>query len=63
MDQPRRDHSGVLILQAWVEPGHETGLRVRISRVIDHKEIPTVATIDVDDTCDIVRDWLIDLVE
>ena len=47
----------MLLLRTWVEPGG--GLRVRLVEVRETRAATTVGVAaDVDSACDIVRDWL-----
>ncbi len=52
-----------MILRAWVEPGHENGLRVRILQASHGiAAAPAVrAAASIDDVCAAVRAWLLDL--
>jgi hypothetical protein len=51
---------GILILRAWLDPGAEPRLRVRITHTLDiDRHEPTVeAAAMVEDACDVVRAWL-----
>lgn len=61
MDGHQNDHEGMLILRAWVE--RESGLRVRITRTLDGRELPVVMAADVEDACTAVREWLNNLLD
>jgi hypothetical protein len=52
----------ILVLRAWTEPADETGLRVRVVLVRPGEpDRPVLTTTSVDDTCTVVRNWLIQL--
>jgi hypothetical protein len=52
----------ILVLRAWAEPAHDSGLRVRMVRVRPGQpDRPVLTTTSVDDTCTAVRNWLIQL--
>jgi hypothetical protein len=54
------EQSDVMILRAWVEPGHSHPLRVRIMRTGAGEATPPAASMaaTVDDACRAVRSWL-----
>ncbi len=57
------EQAGLMILRAWVEPGLENGLRVRIIQASHGTAgAPVVrAAASIDDVCAVVRAWLLDL--
>jgi hypothetical protein len=57
------EQSGILILRAWVEGRTGDRLRVRVTQVLDSRELPVTAAATIDDVCDLVRTWLEALVE
>jgi hypothetical protein len=60
MDEER---AGVMIVRAWVEPGHEDRLRVRIIQLAQG-EVPgpvAQACTSIDEVCAVIRAWLLDL--
>jgi hypothetical protein len=57
------EQAGVLILRAWLEGRSGDRLRVRVTRVLDGRELPVTATASIDDACAQVRTWLETLVE
>jgi hypothetical protein len=50
--------SGALLLRAWVEGEPPHGLRVRIIRIHPSGETSTMSAGTVKATCDIVENWL-----
>jgi hypothetical protein len=62
-DGSQGGRTGVLVLRAWLEGDQSSGLRVRITRVIDRREPSVVAAAAVDIACDIVRAWLEELLD
>lgn len=52
-----------MILRAWIEPGHQRRLRVRIIRMGSEADSPPVtsAATTVDEACAAVRAWLEEL--
>jgi hypothetical protein len=65
--------TGVLVMRGWIEPEHETALRVRIIQSVDdqagggsarEQNIPmaTTAAATVEDAMLVVRSWLEDFV-
>jgi hypothetical protein len=61
MAASHEERIGVLVLRAWLEPGAEPRLRVRITHSLNvGRQEPTVAAAaTVEETEDIVRAWLI----
>jgi hypothetical protein len=57
-----REPTDLMILRAWIEPGHERCLRVRIIRVGKGHAPPIAsAAATPDDVCAAVRLWLEEL--
>ena len=58
MESPER--VAVAILRAWVEPGTDANLKIRITTARDTTEAgPTIGVAaDIDGACAIVRSWL-----
>jgi hypothetical protein len=56
------EQAGVLIVRAWTEGRAGNRLRVRVTRVLDGRELPVTAAASIDDVCDQVRSWLETLV-
>jgi len=57
------DHTGVLVLRAWVELDDELRLRVRVTRTIKGRTSEPVssASATIEGVCAIVRAWLEEL--
>lgn len=57
------ERTGVMILRAWVEPGHEDRLRVRIIQLVQGEAAGSVgrACTSIDEVCAVIRVWLLDL--
>ena len=56
------ERADLMILRAWIEPGHERRLRVRIIRVGEDQASPVAsAAATPDDVCTAVRSWLEEL--
>jgi len=56
------ERADLMILRAWIEPGHERRLRVRIIRMGEGHAPPVVsAAATPDDVCTAVRLWLEEL--
>lgn len=53
--------SGVLMLRAWVEEESSNGLRVRAIRIEPSGETWTMHAATIKTTCDIVENWLNEL--
>jgi hypothetical protein len=60
MDEER---AGVMVLRAWVEPGCEDRLRVRIIQLAQGEVAGPIARActSIDDVCAVIRAWLLDL--
>ena len=60
MNEPTPDRSGVLILRLWVEASHVTGLRARITQMLDtsRTEQSVGVAASADDICAIVKQWV-----
>jgi len=60
MNEPAPYRSGVLILRLWVEANHATGLRARITQMLDtsRTEHSVAVAASADDICAIVKDWV-----
>jgi hypothetical protein len=60
VDEDEDGATGVLVIRAWVEPGHHYGLRARITYSIGEtaagQTVTSAAT--VEDACGVVRAWL-----
>lgn len=65
MAASQEERIGVLVLRAWLEPGAEPRLRVRITRSLDvRRQEPTIAAAaTAEEAADIVRAWLIAFLE
>jgi hypothetical protein len=49
----------ILVLRAWLEPGGNPGLRVRVVSVNPgHASRQVLSTSSVEDACEAVRNWL-----
>ena len=59
----RLEHTGVVVLRAWVDGGSPGGLRVRIIRVVGQTEPTAAAAATVDGAVALVRAWLEGLLE
>jgi hypothetical protein len=58
------EHSGVLVVRAWIEDEESSGLRARITRSVGFDLDERVATAtSIDEVCDEVRAWLSELLE
>jgi 16S rRNA G1207 methylase RsmC len=57
--------TAVMVLRLWMEPQHETGLRVRITQTLDaasvEQSVAVVAT--ADDICAAVKRWVEDFTD
>jgi len=57
--ESKSDRTGVLVVRMWVEPGHETGLRARITQTLDtsgtEREISAASS--ADEICDVMKKW------
>jgi hypothetical protein len=52
----------ILVLRAWIEPGDEPRLRVRVVSVNPgYASRQVLSTASVEDACQAVRDWLTSL--
>ena len=59
MASPPVDRTGTLMVRLWIEPGHATGVRARITQALDADAEPWVAVAgSADDICAIVRTWV-----
>ena len=63
MEAADEDHTGVLVLRAWVELDDELRLRVRVTRTIKGRTSEPVssASATIEGVCAIVRAWLEEL--
>lgn len=54
------NRSGVLILRLWTEANHSTGLRARITQMLDmsRTEESVAVAASVDDICRVVKQWV-----
>ena len=59
MSDPRAD-TGILIVRAWIE-GEPASLRARLTRVVEGRERPVITTASVDEACEVVRRWLLEV--
>jgi hypothetical protein len=53
------DRTGVVVVRVWLEPGHEQGLRARITAtdLATSREM-TVSAASIDEIVEIVRAWI-----
>ena len=63
MEAADEEHTGVLVLRAWVELDDELRLRVRVTRTIRGRTSEPVssASATIEGVCAIVRAWLEEL--
>lgn len=48
-----------LVVRAWLEPGRQPHLRVRVVEIISGRsERPILVTTSVDEACHAVRNWM-----
>lgn len=62
-DMGNGDRTGLMIIRAWVEPGSDEPLRVRIRLTTDvSKDFQRTMTIsDAEAVCPVVEGWLMDI--
>jgi hypothetical protein len=51
----------VLIVRAWVQPGSEAALRVRVIQPSEHGNEHIITTSSIDEACWCLRRWLGDV--
>jgi hypothetical protein len=53
------DHTGIVVVRVWLEPGHEHGLRARITAtdLATSREMTALAA-SIDEIVAIVRAWI-----
>jgi hypothetical protein len=53
------EQSGVMIVRIWIEPGHENGLRARLTESNDlaSREQTSYAAASVEEIVELVRAW------
>jgi hypothetical protein len=58
------ERSGLVLLRVWIEPGHEKGLRARLTGTVggSGREVSIATAATVQDAVESVRSWLEDFV-